>query len=96
MTDTAFASVIDLAAGALVLAAVLIVWRRDLRSIIRLLAGRVPRWPRSRSSAACTRATPASSWSASPCSCCAASCCRGCWPAPWAPNAAGSARPPRW
>ena len=38
MTDTAFASVIDLAAGALVLAAVLIVWRRDLRSIIRLLA----------------------------------------------------------
>jgi hydrogenase-4 component E len=38
MTDAAFASVIDLAAGALVLAAVLIVWRRDLRSIIRLLA----------------------------------------------------------
>lgn len=38
MTDTAFASMIDLAAGALVLAAVLIVWRRDLRSIIRLLA----------------------------------------------------------
>ena len=38
MTDGAFASVIDLAAGALVLAAVLVVWRRDLRSIIRLLA----------------------------------------------------------
>lgn len=38
MTDTAFASAIDLAAGALVLAAVLIVWRRDVRSIIRLLA----------------------------------------------------------
>jgi hydrogenase-4 component E len=38
MTDAAFASVIDLAAGALVLAAVLVVWRRDLRSIIRLLA----------------------------------------------------------
>jgi hydrogenase-4 component E len=38
VTDTAFASMIDLAAGALVLAAVLIVWRRDLRSIIRLLA----------------------------------------------------------
>jgi hydrogenase-4 component E len=38
MTDTAFASVIDLAAGALVLAAVLITWRRDVASIIRLLA----------------------------------------------------------
>lgn len=38
MTDTAFAGMIDLAAGALVLAAVLIVWRRDLHSIIRLLA----------------------------------------------------------
>jgi hydrogenase-4 component E len=38
MTDAAFGSVIDLAAGALVLAAVLVVWRRDLRSIIRLLA----------------------------------------------------------
>jgi len=38
VTDTVVASTIDLAAGALVLAAVLIVWRRDLRSIIRLLA----------------------------------------------------------
>ncbi|GJF10285.1 hypothetical protein NGTWS0302_15100 [Mycolicibacterium cyprinidarum] len=38
MTDTAFASMIDLAAGALVLAAVLITWRRDVASIIRLLA----------------------------------------------------------
>ncbi len=38
MTDTGFAAMIDLAAGALVLAAVLIVWRRDLGSIIRLLA----------------------------------------------------------
>lgn len=38
MTDTAFAGLIDLAAGAMVLAAVLIVWRRDLASIIRLLA----------------------------------------------------------
>lgn len=38
MTDIAFAGLIDLAAGAMVLAAVLIVWRRDLRSIIRLLA----------------------------------------------------------
>ena len=38
MTDAAFASVLDLAAGALVLAAVLIVWRRDLRAITRLLA----------------------------------------------------------
>lgn len=38
MTDTALASMIDLAAGALVLAAVLITWRRDVASIIRLLA----------------------------------------------------------
>ena len=38
MTETDFGSVLDLAAGGLVLAAVLIVWRRDLRSIVRLLA----------------------------------------------------------
>jgi hydrogenase-4 component E len=38
VTDAAFAGMIDLAAGALVLAAVLIVWRRDVASIIRLLA----------------------------------------------------------
>jgi hydrogenase-4 component E len=38
LTDTGFTAMIDLAAGALVLAAVLIVWRRDLGSIIRLLA----------------------------------------------------------
>lgn len=38
MTDTNFAIVIDFAAGGLVLAAVLIVWRRDLRAIVRLLA----------------------------------------------------------
>lgn len=38
MTAIDFASVLDLAAGGLVLAAVLIVWRRDLRSIVRLLA----------------------------------------------------------
>jgi hydrogenase-4 component E len=38
MTDIDYASALDLAAGALVLAAVLIVWRRDLRSIVRLLA----------------------------------------------------------
>jgi hydrogenase-4 component E len=38
VTDIAFAGMIDLAAGALVLAAVLIVWRRDVASIIRLLA----------------------------------------------------------
>lgn len=37
MTDT-FVEVLDLAPGGLVLAAVLIVWRRDLRSIVRLLA----------------------------------------------------------
>ena len=37
MTDAAFASALDLAAGGLVLAAVLIVWRRDLRSITTML-----------------------------------------------------------
>ncbi|WP_123024868.1 hypothetical protein [Mycolicibacterium stellerae] len=38
MTDVGFATLIDLAAGGLTLAAVLIVWRRDLRAIVRLLA----------------------------------------------------------
>jgi hydrogenase-4 component E len=38
MTAVDYASVLDLAAGGLVLAAVLIVWRRDLRWIVRLLA----------------------------------------------------------
>ena len=38
MTDTNFAVLIDFAAGGLMLAAVLIVWRRDLPAIVRLLA----------------------------------------------------------
>lgn len=38
MTDAGFAILIDFAAGGLTLAAVLIVWRRDLRAIVRLLA----------------------------------------------------------
>jgi hydrogenase-4 component E len=38
MTDASFAILIDFAAGGLTLAAVLIVWRRDLRAIVRLLA----------------------------------------------------------
>lgn len=38
MTEIHYASVLGLAAGALLLAAVLIVWRRDLNSIVRLLA----------------------------------------------------------
>lgn len=38
MSDATFAILIDFAAGGLVLAAVLIVWRRDLRAIVRLLA----------------------------------------------------------
>ena len=38
MTDANFAILIDFAAGGLTLAAVLIVWRRDLRAIMRLLA----------------------------------------------------------
>ncbi|MBX9642209.1 MAG: hypothetical protein K2X97_21565, partial [Mycobacteriaceae bacterium] len=37
MTDS-YVGVLDLAPGGLVLTAVLIVWRRDLRSIVRLLA----------------------------------------------------------
>ena len=38
MTDANFAILIDFAAGGLVLAAVMVVWRRDLRAIVRLLA----------------------------------------------------------
>ncbi|HET7665858.1 MAG TPA: hypothetical protein VFK56_07275 [Mycobacterium sp.] len=38
MSDANFAVLIDFAAGGLVLAAVFIVWRRDLRAIVRLLA----------------------------------------------------------
>jgi hydrogenase-4 component E len=38
MSDTTFASLIDFAAGGLVLTAVLIVWRRDLPAIARLLS----------------------------------------------------------
>ncbi len=38
MSDANFAVLIDFAAGGLILAAVLIVWRRDLRAIVRLLA----------------------------------------------------------
>lgn len=38
MTDVNFAVLIDFAAGGLTLAAALIVWRRDLRAIVRLLA----------------------------------------------------------
>ncbi len=38
MTDNTFAVLIDFAAGGLVLAAVLVVWRRDLSAIVRLLA----------------------------------------------------------
>ncbi len=37
MTEIHYASVLGLAAGGLLLAAVLIVWQRDLRSIVRLL-----------------------------------------------------------
>jgi hydrogenase-4 component E len=38
MTDANFAILVDFAAGGLMLASVLIVWRRDLRAIVRLLA----------------------------------------------------------
>ena len=38
MTEATYAGVLDLTAGAFLLAAVLIVWRRELRAIVRLLA----------------------------------------------------------
>ena len=38
MTDVNFATLVDFAAGGLMLTAVLIVWRRDLRAVVRLLA----------------------------------------------------------
>ncbi len=38
MTASTYAGLVDLAAGTLVLCAVLIVWRRDLRSMVRVLA----------------------------------------------------------
>jgi hydrogenase-4 component E len=38
MTQTMYAGLLDLAAGAFLLTAVLIVWRRELRAIVRLLA----------------------------------------------------------
>jgi hydrogenase-4 component E len=38
MSDATFTTLIDFAAGGLMLAAVLIVWRRDLRAVVRLLA----------------------------------------------------------
>ena len=38
MTDANFATLVDFAAGGLMLKAVLIVWRRDLRAVVRLLA----------------------------------------------------------
>src|SRR4029453_7078108 len=38
MTDAPFAVLVDFAAGGLTLASVLIVWRRDLRAIVRMLA----------------------------------------------------------
>src|SRR5258705_10499273 len=38
MSDANFASLVDFAAGGLMLTAVLIVWRLDLRAVVRLLA----------------------------------------------------------
>ncbi|MEP7034709.1 MAG: hypothetical protein ABI662_00370 [Dermatophilaceae bacterium] len=38
MSQTSYAGLLDLAAGAFLLTAVLIVWRRELRAIVRLLA----------------------------------------------------------
>jgi hydrogenase-4 component E len=38
MTQATYTGVLDLAAGAFLLAAVLVVWRRELRAIVRMLA----------------------------------------------------------
>ena len=38
MSDANFAILVDFAAGGLMLTAVLIVWRRDLRAVVRLFA----------------------------------------------------------
>ena len=81
MTDANFAILIDFAAGGLMLTAVLIVWRRDLRAIVRLLAWQgvalaaIPlaaRGPRRRVAliASASRYWRCARWS-----------CRGCWPA---------------
>ncbi len=47
MSNANFSILVDFAAGGLVLASVLIVWRRDLQTIVRCWPGRVLRWPRS-------------------------------------------------
>jgi hydrogenase-4 component E len=39
MTESTYVTLVDLAAGGLLLATVLIVWRRDARAMVRLLAG---------------------------------------------------------
>ena len=89
MTDANFATLVDFAAGGLMLAAVLIVWRRDLRAVVRLLAwqgaraGGDParaRGPRRRCRA--DRASASPYWRCAPWS------CRGCWPARWPPSRA--------
>jgi hypothetical protein len=67
VTDVNFAILIDFAAGGLTLAAVLIVWRRDLRAIVRLLA-----W-QGVALAAIDRSSPTSGIAlAPPCWCCGA------------------------
>ena len=38
MTQATYTGVLDLAAGAFLLAAVLVVWRRELRAMVRMLA----------------------------------------------------------
>ena len=79
------------------LAAVLIVWRRDLAAIIRLLAWQgvalaaipILRGVHDGDGALiggrCRRAGAAGR-----------RYCRGCWPAQWAPSRDATARPPRW
>lgn len=57
MSNANFSILVDFAAGGLVLASVLIVWRRDLRAVCGCWPGRVLRWPRSRYCAASATTT---------------------------------------
>ncbi len=57
MTQATYNGLLNLAAGAFLLAAVLIVWRRELQATVKLLAWQGLAWPRSRSPKASTRMT---------------------------------------
>ena len=78
------------------LAAVLIVWRRDLRAIMRLLAcqgvalAAIPIMRGVYDGDAALIGVGVAVLALR------AASCRGCWPVRWAPSRNPSARPPRW